>query len=50
MVKITYKNSAKDITLGQAIECYENGISVAVNDGKDITITIEKESTAGQAK
>lgn len=45
-VEVVYKNSANLITLEQAIKCYENGISVAVNDGKDVTITIEKEPTS----
>ena len=34
-----YKNKAKDITLGQAINCAKHGIYVAVTDGKDLLVT-----------
>lgn len=36
-----FKNSAKDFTLEQAVKAYKEGIAIAVNDGKDLTITIE---------
>lgn len=47
MIRIKYENAAKEITLEDAIKCYENGIAMAINDGKDITIEIEK---VGDAK
>ena len=47
-MSVTFKN-AKGITLGQAVEYYEKGISVAINDGKDVTFEIEKEPTSPPA-
>ena len=42
-----YKDKAKDITLGQAINCMRYGIYVAVTDGKDLLVTtIEGEDNA----
>lgn len=49
-MKITYENAAEEIALEEAIKFYENGIAVVINDGKDVTLEIEKESTADQAK
>jgi len=49
-MQITYKNAAKEITLEQAIKAYEAGIAVIVNDGKDVTLEIEKEPISRQAK
>jgi len=49
-MKITYENAAKEITLEQAIKAYEAGIAVIVNDGKDVTLEIEKEPTSRQTK
>ncbi len=49
-MNVTYKDAAKDITLEQAIKAYEAGIAVIVNDGKDITLEIEKEPIRRQAK
>lgn len=49
-MSITYENAAKEITLEQAIKAYEAGIAVIVNDGKDITLEIEKEPTSRPAK
>jgi len=42
MIQTVYKDSAKDFTVGQALEMHEVGMSVAVNDGKDLTITFEE--------
>lgn len=42
MLEVTYRDSAKDFTLGQAIEMYELGMATAVNDGRDITIIFEE--------
>lgn len=50
MVTVTYKDSAHLLTLEEVMECYKNGIAMAVNDGKDVTITIEKEPTSPPAK
>lgn len=42
-MKEILKNVANNFTLGQAIDYYEKlGIAVEVNDGKDITLEIEK--------
>ena len=49
-MKVTYENAAKEITLEQAIKAYEAGIAVIVNDGKDVTLEIEKEPTSQPAK
>lgn len=49
-MNLTYKNSAKELTLEQAIKAYEAGIAVIVNDGKDVTLEIEKEPTSQPAK
>lgn len=49
-MSVTYENSAKELTLEQAIKAYEAGIAVIVNDGKDVTLEIEKEPIADQAK
>ena len=49
-MKVTYKNAAKELTLEQAIKAYEAGIAVIVNDGKDVTLEIEKEPIRHQAK
>lgn len=43
MLQIVYKDSADQLTLEQVIKAHEAGISIAVNDGKDLTISIEKE-------
>lgn len=48
MQGIVYKNSAKDITLEQAVNAYKVGIRLEINDGKDITMSIEKEPIAGK--
>lgn len=47
MLETVYKNSAKNFTVGQALEMYKLGISVAVNDGKDLTITFEESEING---
>jgi len=50
-MKVIYENAAKDITLGQAIRMHKRlGIAIEVNDGKDLTLTIEKEPTSRQTK
>lgn len=43
-----WKNTTKDLTLEQALDAYKNGIALEVNDGRDITIVIEKEPTTDQ--
>lgn len=43
-----WKNTTKEVTLGQAVNAYKNGIVLEVNDGKDITVKIEKEPTTDQ--
>lgn len=45
-----WENSTKEITLEQAIDTYKHGIALEVNDGKDITVVIEKEPTSRPAK
>ena len=50
MKVVQFKNAAKEITLEQAIKAYEAGIAVIVNDGKDVTLEIEKEPTSRPAK
>ena len=42
MKETIFKNSAKDFTLGTAIEMYELGVATVINDGKDITIIFEE--------
>ena len=42
MKETIFKNSAKDFTLGQAVEAHKEGIAIAVNDGKDLTVIIEE--------
>lgn len=42
MLQIVYKDSAGELTLEEAMKAYEAGISIAVNDGKDLTLTIER--------
>ena len=49
-MSVTYENSAKELTLEQAIKAYEVGIAVIINDGKDVTLEIEKEPTTDQVK
>jgi len=49
-MKVIYENAAKEITLEQAIKAYEAGIAVIVNDGKDVTLEIEKEPISPPAK
>lgn len=41
MNQLIYKDSTKELTLEDALLCYEHGIALAVNDGKDITVSIE---------
>ena len=48
-MQITYKNAAKEITLGQAIKFYENGIAVVINDGKDVTFEVETLSASEES-
>ena len=45
MLQVEYKDSAHLITLEQAQKAYEAGISISVNDGKDITVSIDREPT-----
>lgn len=49
-MKITYENAAEEITLEEAIKAYEAGIAVIVNDGKDVTLEIEKEPISQSAQ
>ena len=42
MREVTYKDGAKDLTLEQAIKAYDHGIITMINDGRDITICLEK--------
>lgn len=48
MKVVQFKNAAKELTLEQAIKAYEAGIAVIVNDGKDVTLEIEKRAYARQ--
>ncbi|MCR2045520.1 hypothetical protein NSA23_15570 [Anaerosalibacter massiliensis] len=49
MADITYKNSAKDLTVESAEYFNEKlHIAVAVNDGKHLTLSTEKEPTAAK--
>ena len=51
MTELVYKDSAKDMTLGSAMMLYKRmNIAVEVNDGKDVTLVIEKEPIRRQAK
>lgn len=45
MLQVEYKDSAHLITLEQAQKVYEAGISISVNDGKDITVSLDTEPT-----
>lgn len=44
----TFEGAGEYFTVGQAIEGNKEGIYFEVNDGKDITIVIEKEPTTNQ--
>ncbi len=48
-MKVTYKNSADQMTIQDAIELYEIGIATIITDGKDVTLEIE-EPTSQPAK
>ena len=50
MTGVVYKDSAKDITLEQAVDAYRVGITLEVNDGKDITMSVEKEPISREAE
>ena len=39
---VIYKGSAEKITVGQAVMLYGNGLSIAVSDGKAVTVNVEK--------
>lgn len=41
MGTIEYPDATKHLTLEDAMLCYENGLALAVHDGKDIVITVE---------
>lgn len=43
MLQVEYRDSAHLITLEQAQKAFEAGISISVNDGKDITVTLGRE-------
>jgi len=49
-LNVTYENAAKDMTLERATRLHENNIAVIVNDGRDVTLAIEKEPTTDQVK
>lgn len=42
-METTYKNSAHEITLENAVNAYKYGIATIVNDGKHITLKLEEE-------
>lgn len=42
---MAWQNATKSFTLEQALEAHKIGICLEVNDGKDITVRIEKEPT-----
>lgn len=51
MNSITFENSTQDMTLEDAIFLYDKyGISIIINDGKDVTLEIEKDPTSLPAK
>ena len=45
MLQIVYKDSAGELTLEEAMKAYEAGISISVNDGRDITVPLDREPT-----
>ena len=45
-MKVTYKDSANQITIQDAIELYEMGVATIINDGKDVTFEVENVSTS----
>lgn len=45
-----WENTTNELTLEQAVEAYKNGVALEVNDGKNITVRIEKEPTTDQSK
>ena len=50
-MKVTYENSADQMTLDDASWLYRRlGICTIINDGKDITLEIEKEPIRRQTK
>lgn len=46
---LTWNDAAGEFTLEQAVKAYEVGVSMEVNDGKDITVRIEREPKTGQS-
>lgn len=44
-MKTKFNNSAKELTLENAINAYRYGIATKVNDGKHITLEIEGDCT-----
>lgn len=45
MLQVEYKDSAHLITLEEAQKAYKAGISISVNDGRDITVSLDREPT-----
>lgn len=39
---ITYKNSADEITVGQAMKLHKEGMAVIINDGADVAFQIDE--------
>lgn len=50
MTGVVYKDSAKDITLEVAVNAHKVGITLEVNDGKDVKMSIEKEPISREAE
>ncbi|HZK58086.1 MAG TPA: hypothetical protein VFD17_07230 [Clostridia bacterium] len=51
MKKTTIKNATHAMTVEDAETLNKKGVSVIVNDGRDVTLELEKrEPTAGKAK
>ena len=44
-MSLTYKDSANQITLEQAINIYKHGIATIITDGRDVTFEIEKKES-----
>lgn len=44
-MSLTYKDSANQITLEQAINIYKHGIATIITDGRDVTFEIQKKES-----
>ena len=48
-MKVTYENSANQVTIQDAVELYEIGVCTVVTDGRDVTFEIETLSSSEES-